>query len=222
MFNTKNTFYIHVLMEVVLVCALGVWFINYKKATASQIEELTTRLEEQEQKMKRLERLVQNQTIQMNQLRAQASVPQSNLFNSLNPMMNTLMNNGLSVHPQPSVQPVPQPSVQPVPQPSVQPVPQPSVQPKPITKQKKPTVPVKTKKVHFDMTLNTPETQSVISPKMEPIQIVDTNNHTKDAGDDEEDMDDDNLDELIKEELAELQEPIEELSTENGILKKKA
>jgi hypothetical protein len=64
------------------------------------------------------------------------------------------------------------------------------------------------------MTLNT--------PKMEPIQIVDPNNYTKDAGDEEEDMDDDNLDELIKEELAELQESIEELSTENGILKKKA
>lgn len=55
MFNFKNPQTIHIISEVVVLIALVIWVSSYKKKINSQVDKLHLRLEEQEEKIQKLE-----------------------------------------------------------------------------------------------------------------------------------------------------------------------
>lgn len=64
MFNFKNPQTIHIVSEVVVLIALVIWVSSYKKKINCQIDKLHLRLEEQEEKIQKLEAI--NNQLQQN------------------------------------------------------------------------------------------------------------------------------------------------------------
>jgi hypothetical protein len=225
MLNTKNTFYIHILLEIVFVCVGVVWFNNYRKATVEQINQMQSQIEDQNQRIKKLERMVQKLSTPA-PAQLSAGMPMgmpTGMSAGFNPF--TMMGMDYTTPVQPPVQPQGQrqsskPQVNHTPKPK--PKPQPVNLPKPtieiIERPTPPTPPTPPK----------PITKEPVVPELDESNL------------DESNLDESDLDELIKEELAELvdlgdsssstkpsvhfaepiAESIEELSTEDSLKKK--
>jgi len=71
MFRPRNLIYLHILSEILVLCSLVVWMSSYRKRTTSQIEKLLLRIEEQDEKIQKLEQ----QFLQQQQLSSFLSMP---------------------------------------------------------------------------------------------------------------------------------------------------
>ena len=59
MIQLRNPVHLHILSEMVVICSLVLWMSSYRKRTTSQIEKLLLRIEEQDEKIQRLEQQFQ-------------------------------------------------------------------------------------------------------------------------------------------------------------------
>lgn len=77
MIQLRNPVHLHILSELVVICSLVIWMSSYRKRTTSQIEKLLLRIEEQDEKIQRLEQQFQmfQQQQRMSALAAAAAVP---------------------------------------------------------------------------------------------------------------------------------------------------
>jgi hypothetical protein len=71
MFRLQNPVYLHILSEILILCSLVVWMSSYRKRTTSQIEKLLLRIEEQDEKIQKLEQ----QFLQQQQLSSFLTMP---------------------------------------------------------------------------------------------------------------------------------------------------
>jgi len=77
MIQLRNPVHLHILSELVVIGSLVVWMSSYRKRTTSQIEKLLLRIEEQDEKIQRLEQQFQmfQQQQRMSALAAAAAAP---------------------------------------------------------------------------------------------------------------------------------------------------
>ena len=116
MLSLRNPLTLHILSEILVVTCLVMWMSGYRKRTTNQLEKLLLRIEEQDEKIQKLEQsLQQQQQQQLAMSNLVSNSPITKLFSKPPPV--------------PLSKPVVQPVVQPVAQPVVQPDAQPVVQP---------------------------------------------------------------------------------------------
>lgn len=66
MLQLRNPLYMHILSEILVLSCLVVWISGYRKRTTSQIEKLLLRIEEQDEKIQKLEQMfIQQQQQQL-------------------------------------------------------------------------------------------------------------------------------------------------------------
>lgn len=70
MLNLRNSVYTHILSEILVVCCLVLWMSSYRKRTTAQIEKLLLRIEEQDEKIQKLEQLILHQQQQQQVMNA--------------------------------------------------------------------------------------------------------------------------------------------------------